>query len=106
MVKGSTRDEPSGHPEVNNLQEINQASLLFWFWFRQRDVCFPFLWVLGGGRETAPGILASASLGQGSRKRQLFFTPLYARWSTHIVRTVDFLPKEQTSFLESKTMHF
>lgn len=41
MVKGS-RHEPSGHPKVNSLQETNQASLLFWFFFRQGHVHFPF----------------------------------------------------------------
>lgn len=41
LVKGSTRDEPSGPPEVNSLQE-KQASLLFWFFFPLWDVQFAF----------------------------------------------------------------
>lgn len=92
VVKGSTSDGPSGRAEVNNLQETNRASPLFWFSFRQCDAQFPSP-LRAWWRETVPGSSSSPSLGQGGRKSDFFFTPLFARWLTHMVRKIDFSPQ-------------
>lgn len=103
MVKGSTRDEPSGWPEVNNLREKSQASLLFWFFFQQCRCAASFAPRCWQWSQASWPLLLRCLPGEGN---QVFFHTfscsifrtecLYTSWLTHIVRRVCFLPKEQT----------
>lgn len=110
MVRGSTRDEPSGHSEVNNLQETEQASLLFWFFFRQCDaVSFSSeCWVERYTKRDCPrypGPSSRASLEWEAGKVR-FFTFLFCQIVNTHYKESGFSPKATDLFSRIQNLKF
>lgn len=106
MIKGSAREEPSGCPKVNSLQEKSPASLSFWFSFLQ---C--------GHTETVPGFSSNAprggGMGVGKKAGKVrfclhFFLPNSQDWVTScqlVNPHYEDFPKEQPYFLALKALN-